>query len=54
MPKSAGTEILHSTGQTETGSETVLITMVLWYPSIALSILLPGKETTISDILKKT
>ena len=28
-PKSAGTEIFHSTGQTETGSETVLITM-LW------------------------
>ena len=29
MPKSAGTEIFHSTGQIETGSETVLITMPL-------------------------
>lgn len=27
-PKSAGTEIFHSTGQTETGSEMVLITMI--------------------------
>ena len=27
MPKSAGTEIFHSTGQTKTGSETVLITL---------------------------
>ena len=37
-PKSAGTEIVHSTEQTETGSETVLITMVRSSDIVAESI----------------